>query len=104
MAKDDDYFILDPALADPKRIRKEREKAQKLRKSAWWHTQLQKGVCHYCGKKFAASELKMDHVVPIARGGTSTAGNIVAACKPCNRDKRLTTPAEEILKRLKADG
>ena len=32
----EDYYELDPAHTDPKRMKKEREKAQKLRKSQWW--------------------------------------------------------------------
>ena len=98
-----DYYILDPEFTDPKRMRKEREKAQKLKKSAWWQRQLSQGICHYCQRKFAPKELTMDHVVPLARGGTSTEGNIVPACRECNRDKKLTTPAEELLKKLSSD-
>lgn len=98
-----EYYILDPSFSDPKRIRKEREKAQKLKKSQWWLTQLNRGLCHYCGKHFSAKELTMDHVVPIARGGTSTPGNIVPACRECNRDKKLETPVERVLKQLKDD-
>ena len=94
------YYILDPEHADPKRIRKEREKAQKLKKSAWWQSKLQEGHCHYCGEKFQPKQLTMDHIVPIARGGTSTPGNIVPACLDCNRKKKLSTPAEEILEKL----
>lgn len=30
----------------------------------------------------------MDHVVPIVRGGLSTKGNVVPACKTCNSDKQ----------------
>jgi hypothetical protein len=100
----DDYYTLDPAHTDPSRIKKEREKAQKLRKSQWWLTLVNKGICHYCSRKFAAKELTMDHVVPLARGGTSTQGNIVPACRECNRDKKLGTPVEEILKKLHASG
>ena len=39
----------------------------------------------------------MDHVVPVARGGRSTRGNVVPACKPCNNEKKLLTPAERLL-------
>jgi hypothetical protein len=35
-----------------------------------------------------AGELTMDHVVPLARGGKSTKGNVVPACKPCNNKKK----------------
>ena len=40
--------------------------------------------CQYCGRKFASSELSLDHVVPISRGGKSTWENVVCACLPCN--------------------
>ena len=30
----------------------------------------------------------MDHVVPLVRGGRSTRGNVVPACKTCNTDKK----------------
>jgi 5-methylcytosine-specific restriction endonuclease McrA len=40
--------------------------------------------CQYCGKKFPSSELSLDHVVPISRGGKSHWENVVCACLPCN--------------------
>lgn len=40
--------------------------------------------CQYCGKRFTASELSLDHVVPISRGGRSSWENVVCACLPCN--------------------
>jgi 5-methylcytosine-specific restriction protein A len=98
-----DYYQLDPQFTDPKRLKQEREKAQKLKKTQWWLDQLQKGLCHYCEKKFFAKELTMDHVVPLARGGTSTQGNIVPACRECNRDKKLSTPVDDIFKQLEAE-
>ena len=88
---------------DKKHIAREREKAQKLKKSQWWLDKLNQGVCHYCGKKFAPTELSMDHVVPVARGGTSTKANVVPACKPCNASKKLTTPVEELLKKISSN-
>ncbi len=95
-----DYYFLDPMHTDPARVKREREKAQKLRKTQWWLNALNRGVCHYCEQKFLAKELTMDHIVPIARGGTSTQGNIVAACKACNRNKKLDTPVEQLLKQM----
>jgi 5-methylcytosine-specific restriction endonuclease McrA len=87
--------------ADSKHIAKEREKARKLKKSQWWLDKLNQGICHYCGGKFTPSQLTMDHIVPVARGGTSTQGNIVPACKSCNASKKLETPAEMLLKKLR---
>ncbi|HEX8155229.1 MAG TPA: HNH endonuclease [Thermoanaerobaculia bacterium] len=40
--------------------------------------------CQYCGRKFPSSELSLDHVIPISRGGKSTWENVVCACLPCN--------------------
>lgn len=83
--------------ADPVHIAREREKARALRKSAWWQRRVQRGVCAYCGRAVGAGSLTMDHVVPVARGGRSVKGNVVAACKECNNKKQHLTPAEQLL-------
>ena len=82
---------------DPAHLAREREKARQLRKSAWWRRRVQKGLCAYCGRTVAPRELTMDHVVPVARGGRSVRGNVVAACKDCNSRKKLMTPAEQLM-------
>jgi len=48
----------------------------------------------------------MDHIVPLSRGGKSTKGNIVAACKMCNNKKKYLLPVEweEYLKNIKNNG
>lgn len=86
--------------ADDRHIRKERERARQLRASPWWKAQLAKGECYYCHGHFAPSELTMDHLIPVARGGTSTKGNVVPACFACNQSKAAKTPAEQILESL----
>ncbi len=101
--KPDDYFILDAAHIDPARLKREREKARELRKSAAWKRKLAAGLCHYCGEKFSAKGLTLDHLVPLARGGTSTLGNCVPACKKCNSEKGLRTPVEDIFAQLEAE-
>ena len=85
---------------DPAHVARERGRARTLRATAWWQNQLQRGVCHYCGRQVGAAGLTMDHVVPVARGGRSTRGNVVPACEACNRSKRALTPAEQILAAL----
>jgi len=89
---------------DPAQIAKERAKARELRRTNWWQAQIQKGVCHYCGGKFPPSELTMDHIVPLSRGGHSTKGNIVPCCKSCNNSKKYTMPVDEILAELDREG
>lgn len=85
---------------DDAHVRRERDAARALRGSAWWKGVLARGVCHYCGKKFPPSQLTMDHVVPVARGGRSTRGNVVPCCRACNASKGAATPAERILDEL----
>ncbi len=83
-------------------IRREKDRARILRKSQWWKNKRGQGVCYYCKGGFRASELTMDHIVPIIRGGKSTKGNIAPCCKECNNKKRYMIPSEweEYLKSL----
>lgn len=50
--------------------------------------------CQYCGKKFATSELSLDHVVPRSQHGESSWENIVCACIACNVRKGGRTPKQ----------
>ncbi len=101
MAKENFYDLGDHD-AVQRNIKIERDKAKKLRKSSWWEAQIQKGLCHFCQQSVGADNLTMDHLVPLARGGKSTRGNIVPACQTCNKKKQLDTPVESLLDRLKA--
>ena len=69
-------------------IARERAKARELRSSQWWKRKKARGFCDYCGGKFKPSELTMDHLVPLIRGGRSTKGNVAACCKECNNKKK----------------
>ncbi len=85
---------------DPAHVKRERTKAKELRKSEWWKQELEKGICHYCGETFPPSELTMDHVLPVVRGGKSVKSNCVPCCKECNNEKSFLTPAEMIMREL----
>ncbi|MCA6430306.1 MAG: HNH endonuclease [Cytophagales bacterium] len=50
--------------------------------------------CAYCGAKEKTKELTLDHVIPLAHGGTDDYNNLVPACSRCNLDKS-DTPLEE---------
>ena len=78
-----------------KQIRRERQKARELRASQWWKRKRATGICHHCGQKFLPKELTMDHLIPVIRGGKSTRGNLVPACKKCNADRKYRLPFEE---------
>jgi 5-methylcytosine-specific restriction endonuclease McrA len=86
-----DTFFTD---IDEDTIHKERQKARTLRQSQWWKRQLARGHCHYCRKAYRPSELTMDHIVPLIRGGKTTKGNVVPACKACNNKKKYLLPME----------
>ncbi|MFO7765450.1 MAG: HNH endonuclease [Pelovirga sp.] len=88
---------------DEQQLRREREKARELRKQGWWQNRVAAGVCHYCRRTFPPRELTLDHIVPVARGGRSTKGNCVPACKECNNKKKDLLPLEweEYLERLR---
>lgn len=75
-------------------IRKEKEKARQLRRTHWWSKRIASGLCHYCGRNVGRENLTMDHLVPLSRGGRSSKGNIVAACKECNSKKKYLLPIE----------
>lgn len=85
-------------IKDKQYIAREKAKARELRQSQWWKNEIARGICHYCGEKFKSSELTMDHVVPISRGGKSTKGNIVSCCKECNNKKKYMTPVDMVIK------
>jgi 5-methylcytosine-specific restriction endonuclease McrA len=76
-------------------IRRERRKARELRVSQWWKRKRAGGVCYHCGGNFVASELTMDHLIPIVRGGKSTKGNVVPSCKRCNTERKYRLPFED---------
>jgi len=83
----------------------ERRKARDLRQSQWWKNQKGKGLCYYCKEYFHPSELTMDHIVPVIRGGKSAKSNIVPCCKECNNKKKHMLPSEwgEFLEKLKKE-
>jgi len=55
-------------------------------------------VCQYCGGRFPAHQLSLDHVTPRSRGGTNTWENVVCACLRCNVRKGGRTPHEARMK------
>lgn len=87
--------------ADTQHRAREKAKARQLRASQWWRNLVARGVCHYCEGACVPETLTMDHIVPIARGGRSTRGNVVPCCKSCNTQKKYWTPAELVLHQLR---
>ena len=87
--------------SDTTYIEKERKKSRKLRSTSWWKNKLSKQICYFCKKKFPISQLTMDHLIPLVRGGKSIKNNIVVSCKSCNSQKQYETIIDQRLKNLK---
>jgi 5-methylcytosine-specific restriction protein A len=85
---------------DNAHIAREKKKAAQLKKTQWWKNRIAQGKCNYCGNIFLPSDLTMDHLVPLARGGKSTKSNVVPCCKDCNNKKKYLTPLDMKLKEL----
>lgn len=60
-------------------------------------------TCRYCGAKAPDVEITVDHVNPVVLGGSSTAENLVAACRDCNAGKTSTTPDTPIVGDVESD-
>jgi 5-methylcytosine-specific restriction endonuclease McrA len=77
------------------RNRKGRRKAMQLRASG---PPLQEVVhargnarCYFCGDTVPRKHTTMDHLTPVAQGGTAVVTNLVASCRPCNKHKGAMT-------------
>ena len=66
-------------------------------RSQVWHRS--EGKCHYCKCTLDPFKFHVDHMLPVARGGTRDQSNLVAACKPCNMAKKTKTAEEFIASR-----
>lgn len=47
----------------------------------------QKGKCWHCGK-LVGQKYHIDHLIPLSRGGSNSARNIVISCPSCNVTRR----------------
>lgn len=62
-------------------------------------------ACYYCGVPAAMGikQLHIDHVVPVALGGTNDPWNLVAACWDCNAGKTNGVPTDELIREVRND-
>ena len=62
-------------------------------------------ACYYCGIPAALGlkVLHVDHVVPVAHGGTNDPWNLVAACWDCNAGKSDGIPTPELIQAVRND-
>ena len=55
--------------------------------------ELQKGKCAIC-RNFLSSLIEVDHIMPIALGGTNESSNLQLLCRTCNRSKGAKHPVD----------
>jgi hypothetical protein len=60
-------------------------------------------TCRYCGAAAPDVKLHVDHVTPVALGGTDGPDNLVAACIDCNFGKSSSSPDANIVADVTAD-
>ena len=58
-----------------------------------WESRLEYygGKCIYCG---SSERIEAEHRIPLARGGTNFASNLIPACRTCNARKATMTESE----------
>ena len=49
------------------------------------------GLCYYCNGPIGYNALTLEHLIPIAKGGGTTAENCVPACMTCNWEQWFGT-------------
>ncbi len=54
---------------------------------------LAKGRCQWCNEYLNPHEAGQDHLIPISKGGSNGADNIVLCCADCNARKATKHPA-----------
>lgn len=54
-------------------------------------------TCRYCGASAPDAVITVDHVTPVALGGTDDPSNLVAACRDCNSGKASTSPTDGLV-------
>lgn len=58
-------------------------------------------TCRYC--RSTENPLTVDHVTPVALGGTDTPDNLVAACRDCNAGKSSAAPDSSLVEEVRED-
>lgn len=59
-------------------------------------------TCRYCGASAPDAQVTIDHVIPIALGGTDDPSNLVTACTDCNAGKASTAPDQAVVEDVDA--
>lgn len=90
------YDVTDLASADFDEInRQKQQKKQQKKQSRRTYTPKERSIiykkdngrCYLCGKELLYSEMTLDHVIPLAKGGKDGIENLRCCCAKCNQWK-----------------
>ena len=57
-----------------------------------------KGRCAICGEFVPCNDFTIDHIIPLAKGGTNELDNLQCACRTCNVMKQDILPQDLMVK------
>jgi hypothetical protein len=60
-------------------------------------------TCRYCGASAPDVALRVDHVTPVALGGSDNPSNLATSCEPCNSGKTSSTPDASLVADVSGD-
>lgn len=62
-------------------------------------------TCYLCDRRVPNHDIHLDHIIPLARGGSHTADNLAVTCSTCNIQKaaHLTTKRPKALLQYSPD-
>ena len=58
--------------------------------------------CHYCGNSPPDVKLAVDHILPVALGGSDSPDNLVTSCTECNAGKGAAPPDASSVEQVSA--
>jgi 5-methylcytosine-specific restriction endonuclease McrA len=78
-----------------RRARKKSVKCERIKKGLIERLLLQqRGLCPYCSIELVSTKKHLDHIIPLARGGSHTELNFQITCQPCNQRKYTKHPLD----------
>lgn len=53
---------------------------------------LDRFICNWCCARLLPEQVVIDHIIPVASGGSNDIGNLTVACRGCNSIKSDASP------------
>jgi 5-methylcytosine-specific restriction endonuclease McrA len=53
-----------------------------------------KAICFWCGKNVPKTKRRLDHIIPLTKGGPDAVENLCCSCVRCNSSKADKLPSE----------